>query len=155
MMISTIRETPHSCTNIFEAALMLVEKELNRILFNNVRGEQYDLGHQYTPGQELPNPFIDPGIAFRCETFGVWAYNYRTWDEEGALPYNFMHLPTGVQLEWRKNLNLAGLANRHVDATLAEEILESCLGTLIGIDSPSTFDEQCRYGLAENVPLFS
>lgn len=85
-----------------------------------------------TLGKRVPSPespFSNSGTAFRCDVFGVWAY--QRGDE--AQPCNFFHFPTGLSVSWYKYPGRSMSSNRHVTEALGDEILLSCLDALFDI----------------------
>src|SRR5690606_5179380 len=72
-----------ACPELLVAALEAIRAELTRVLWNAKQLEW--------------DPF-QGSEAFRCDVFGVWAYD---WSDERQ-PYNFKHVGSGVEVSWYK-----------------------------------------------------
>lgn len=115
--------------DIMYAALEAIRNDVSRVLWN-LRQEEID-------------PFGNSGASFRCDTFCVCAYS---WDDEIEQPWNFKHLPSGVEISWYKYCGRGMSANQAISADMAAEILRSCLEAMRRVETGEMkYDEPGLY----------
>jgi hypothetical protein len=110
----------YECPQILEAALMFLSEELQRVTWNLRQAEWH--------------PFSNRGEAFRCDTFGVWSYDWSD-PEDRRQPYNFCHLKSGLCVSWYKYLGRGMACNRIVDPAEVAEILKDCIDALEKVEA--------------------
>lgn len=97
---------------IMDAAIEAIACEIERVVGNT---KHLDLC-----------PMRNAAEAFRCATFGAWAYDW-AGDEQ---PYNFCHPARGTCISWYKYSGRGMSANRDISPADASLILIDCLSAL-------------------------
>lgn len=114
---------------IFDAALEGIRAELGRVMWNL---------RQRSGG----DPFGNEGASFRCERFIAVGYS---WNDERAQPWNFKHLPTGIEVSWYKYAGRGMSANRALTPQDASDVLIDCLAACQAVEGGAPWDEPGLY----------
>lgn len=102
---------PHAVPPVWEAALVLLDDELERVM-GNITQEPWD------------SPFGNTGNRFECPAFAVHAYS---WGEDEQ-PWNFKW--RDVEIGWYKGYRRGLSSNVPLTPDLAAAMLEECLEAL-------------------------
>ncbi len=103
----------HKASALLIAALVAIEDELSRIMWN-IHQEEYE------------SPFSNTGNSFReIEEFQVEAYS---WNDEYEQPWNFKW--RGIEVSWYKYSGRGASVNREMQPRLVAEMLDACLAAL-------------------------
>ena len=102
----------HSVPEIWQAAILFLEDELCRIMWN-IHQKEY-----HSPFRNYGNEFVE------LNEFKVKAYS---WNEENQ-PYNFMW--KDVRINWYKHAWRGLVSNVELTPNMAQEMLVECLAAL-------------------------
>jgi hypothetical protein len=102
----------YECSNLLQAALDMIDKELCRIMWN-INQEEYK------------SPFQNTANSFKCDIFEVEAYS---WNDDYKQKYNFKY--RDIEISWYKYLGRGTSINRLISNDKIEILLEECLEAL-------------------------
>jgi hypothetical protein len=105
------------CPELMTAALDALGNEIVRVVCNL---------HQ----NSFRSPRDNAASAFRCETFGMWAYSWGDDDQ----PYNFFHPRTGIAVSWYKYGGRGESCNVALTPDVISEVFNECLEAVRGCE---------------------
>ena len=106
----------YPASNLLEAALVQIDNELSRAMWNNAQ-------------KEYPSPFGNTGNSFVCDVFEVYAYS---WNKDIPQPYNFRW--RDVDVSWYKYLGRGMSVNQELTNDKISAMLDECLIAVKNMD---------------------
>ncbi len=117
MCFGTQAWQPHACSNLCEAVLFSIKKELDRLMWN-IHQVDYD------------SPFGNTGNSYKCDAFEVHAYS---WDETREQKFNFKW--KDVEICWYKYLGRGMPSNKELTPDILNTMLDECLAELEKVEN--------------------
>ena len=99
----------YECSNLMEAAFLLIEKELKIVLWNI---------HQ----KQLPSPFGNNGTNFKYKDLEIESY---IWNDDIEQHYNFKY--KDIEVSWYKSMGRSMSQNRKITNNEISKMLDACL----------------------------